>query len=443
MAKSRKLIVILIDGVSADYVADHQTRLPNLRKLADRGMSVERLGAASPAVSMPARATMLTGAGADRHGVYGNRILDEGAVGLPRFRWVKPYDVAVPTIAGLARNQGKKVASLGFGLVRPEDCDVFLPPWWIRKHLGLAETDGFAKLPADVARYASQVKDPNGQLTPLLTDTLGTEVGGEERPLPRHPQAAGLHGDQRNMAATAALACSQNAPDLILTEIMMTDTVQHQSGFESDASHLITTVADMMVGALTEALAHHNKRDEFVLVVASDHGHSPIKTAIYPESIIDSAVFTNEGATLNMVVQDTRQRDRYAERLRPFGVEMGNGDDLPPRVRDKLVRFFAPVGHSFEDHPDHRPATQQTGSPHYVSSHGFKPGSRVDDRFWVLAGPGVPRASIRFADADQFAPTLAEILSLPTDGFAAPGLGLTSRSSSNTTSTAAGTALRR
>ena len=57
----RKLLLIMIDGVSADYFEAHPNRLPNLSSLAEDGYRVRRMRSAVPGTSMPGRASILTG----------------------------------------------------------------------------------------------------------------------------------------------------------------------------------------------------------------------------------------------------------------------------------------------------------------------------------------------------------------------------------------------
>ena len=398
MPKHRKLIVLLIDGLSADYFARHRARLPHLSELAAQGTSVTRLRSGMPAVSMPGRATMLTGTSAAVHGVYGNHLFDGSA-----FRRATPYDLAVPSIAGAAQAAGMTVASLGFGMVRPEDTALFVPPWWKRNWV---RGDRFAKVPTELLHVAENVKDPAGCLAEILEDAF--VPGSADR---EHPLLSGFAGDQRNLRATAALAAAGEGPDLILTEVLMPDTVQHQFGYESEAAHMSLELADMMVGSLMHQLNRSGAHDT-VVALASDHGHAPIETAIYAETILPEMPAMAEGATLNVALHGGRDRDRCTDLLRPFGVQLHDGTHLPPNLRDRIATFVAPAGHSFEELPADGSVDQPTGRPKYVSSHGFRPGTPADDRIFILTGPGVSHRVVETAEAEQLAPTLARILGL-------------------------------
>src|SRR6202008_426555 len=102
---STTTIVILVDGLSADYFAAHRGRMPHLADMAEQGLEVARLRSVGPATSRPGRASILTGVAADRHGIYGNQILD-GA----KFRSARADDLRAPTLARLATQAGRDVA---------------------------------------------------------------------------------------------------------------------------------------------------------------------------------------------------------------------------------------------------------------------------------------------------------------------------------------------
>ncbi len=417
MSSRRKLIMILIDGVSADYVRDHAARLPHLTALAARGTSVTRLGSTLPATSMPGRATMLTGLGAERHGAYGNHIFaDDG------FRCATPRDLRAPTIAAMAKDAGLDVACVGHAMLPPEDANLFRPPWWLR---GFMDSSRFAKIPAAAsAAYTDLTHDPDGRLhdvhvahpMPDSNQKTVTEAVG---------LMTGMASDQVMLQTVASLACSDRPPDLILSEIGMTDAIQHQFGYESGPAHWSIATADTLVGALVQQLERHGRADDYVLAVTSDHGHGPIDTAIYADKVLPETMWESEGATLHVRVNGADHAREVAVRLAEYGVQPEASSHVPDEQRDLIATFSAPHRHSFEHSPADTPHDRPTGDPHYVSTHGHRPGDPADDRFCIFAGPGVPQAVVATATAEQFTPSLAAVLGLPLDPFPArPVAGL-------------------
>jgi predicted AlkP superfamily pyrophosphatase or phosphodiesterase len=120
--KITRVIVILMDGLGADYVAAHGERLPALKRLAASGLAVPRMTPPTCATSLPGRASILTGAPSADSGTYGNMIYDNG-----QFRFATPADLRVPTLAGRASAEGLEVACLGFVMTPPGECRRYAP----------------------------------------------------------------------------------------------------------------------------------------------------------------------------------------------------------------------------------------------------------------------------------------------------------------------------
>jgi predicted AlkP superfamily pyrophosphatase or phosphodiesterase len=407
MSTNRKLICVLIDGLSADYFECHRARLPHLSAMAREGTMVRRLRSAVPGTSHPGRATMLTGVGAEVHGVYGNHILDGGA-----FRVSAPSDLRAPTIAGEAHRQGLDVACLGHAIVPSEDTATCVSPWWMR---GFLRESRFAKnVPEAHLRQARFVKDPDDRLARAAVTEFEGYTLATQTNMPGFLE--GSLWDYAMMRAAAALACSDAPPDLILTEVSMTDVLQHEFGYESDAAHWSIAMADLSVGMLLEQLRRAGRDRDYVLVVASDHGHSPIETAIFPQAIIPETTWISEGATLYVATRDEAERYRVAQALEPFGVRPWTNDHIPADVKERIATFVAPARHDFEGHHGAGPLSA-LGKPKYLSSHGICPGAPEDDRMLVAHGPGIPTRIIDAAEANQFTPSLAAILGLPVSRY--------------------------
>lgn len=68
------LIVLMLDGISADSFARRRAHMPHLARLAEGGLVVERLSAEICGTSFPGRTSILTGVPAAVSGIYGNVI---------------------------------------------------------------------------------------------------------------------------------------------------------------------------------------------------------------------------------------------------------------------------------------------------------------------------------------------------------------------------------
>jgi predicted AlkP superfamily pyrophosphatase or phosphodiesterase len=420
MATRTKAIVVLIDGLSADYLATHRARLPHLADMAEQGFAVDRLRSVVPATSRPGRASIITGVAADRHGIYGNQILDGANGNGVRFRSARAEDLRAPSLARLATQAGLDVACIGFGLVAPEDARIFVPPWWEHETLR-AHPSAKAPLPGDLD-VVRVLKDEDGRLAARRPGRVSlappeSDHGG------LHPQIAGSAADHLMIDLAAELACSDAAPDLILTEIAVTDLIQHYHGYESEAAHWALATADRLIGSLVYRLERAGRLEDTMIAAVSDHGHTPIATAIYPERVIGDMVFSLEGASMNVAVRDAAERAAVERKLAELGVTPLDGTHLPPALRDTIATFTAPDTMAFEMVAKNAVREGVTGAPLTISTHGLRPGTPADDRACIFYGGGIAPGRQETAAAEQFAPTVAAALGLDLAPFPAEALG--------------------
>jgi len=410
---ARKLLVIMIDGISADQYEKAAHALPHLQMLEQRGFRVQRLHSETIGVSLPGRTSILTGVTADVSGIYGNHIWDQTT---GEFRYATPDDVRVPTLAARAKREGLKVANIGLGMVRPEDTDIFMAPWWV--------TDM-------IQRGRDPVPEPSPQgwlkavYHPLEEEfvalcqkaNLPSRLANiQTLPAAFQSQAFyGLYADHRFMEWSGLLAAAEDAPNLILTEFLVTDEFLHYTGYDNDMSQWALEQADLALGKIMLRLHQADMINEWNVVVLSDHGHSPITNAIFPQRLLPDVALVCEGSCLLMAVKDKTQLDTITAQLAAYGVEPYPNDCLPPEHREQIAMFVAPDGTAFEDiRPEELGIT---GTPKLISSHGLRPGAAGDDRFALFAGPNVPMGRVDSAEAAQIAPTLAALLGLNSDSF--------------------------
>lgn len=412
------VITIMIDGLGADYVQRHQANLPNLTRLAADGTIVRRLAADVPATSLPGRTSILTGVPASRHGIYGNLILDG-----QRFRYANPDDVRVPTVPAVAVAAGADVAVIGYGMVRPEDANVFHHAWWANEMIQRARDE--APIPADEGWLrTSRHVDETGRLAALadlgLPDGIPDAYAGGES----HYFMSGVAADRTMMRWTAALATSDQCPDFSLTEILTPDSVQHVFGADHPFSHWSIGYADALVGTLVAELEAAGRLESTVLVVTSDHGHGPVERALYSDRLLPNRPASSEGCVLFVAVENERDASTCSAALAEHGVSRLPADVVPPDARNRLAVFVAPertafqrapaIGHAAHD------ATAVGGPPNYRSMHGFRPGHPYDERFAIVRGPGVPSSDVAGAASEDVAATLSALLNLPVVGRGKP-----------------------
>jgi predicted AlkP superfamily pyrophosphatase or phosphodiesterase len=411
---SDKLIVLMVDGVAAEHYAADRARFPHFAALEARGFRVENLRSEALGTSLPGRTSMLTGVRADVSGVYGNKIW-----GGDDFRYATPDDIRVPTIPARAKAAGQEVAVLGFGMVRPEDADIFMAPWWVGEFVQRARDA--APTPADESWLRVGTHRPGERFERMCS------AAGVPATLPSIETASeaqrwffGVMADQMIADWVGVLASSPDAPDLIIAEFLITDTIQHYTGYKSEFSQWSVAQADQAVGKIMQRLRAAGVEDEWNIAVMSDHGHSPIETALHPGVIIPGVRVQCEGGSLLVAPRDAAELEDVTKKLAPFGVEPFPNDCIPAELRDQVHVFVAPERVSFENEIEN--ATEPVVAPKAISSHGLRPGLPGDDRFALFAGPRVPHGSAQYADAVQVAPTFAALLGLEPDGLPADSI---------------------
>ena len=410
---TQKLIVLMVDGISAEHYSRIRTQLPHLMQLEKRGFRIERLHAEQLGVSLSGRVSMLTGHTADKSGVFGNKVWDSAK---NEFRYANPDDIRTPTMFSRAQAAGRKTACIGAGMIRPEDCDLMVPPNWV---------DGWAinrardpePVPADHPWQRVVDAPPTQQFLDqcakygLLTDYPAQMEGFYEPWM--------LMCDQIicDWVGVMAAIDSGDSPDLIWAEFCIPDHVLHGTGTDSAWSDWTLIEADMAVGKIMQRLEDAGVADEWNIAVMGDHGFGPIETAIHLENIVPDIVYSGEGAVA-VVHGSKAEFAKILEAVAPYGVEAGRKTMFPEDLRDELHLLIAPDKHSFEGLYG-RDRTEPTGTPGAIATHGFRPGSSLDDRMCIMAGPSVPSGGVQAADANQVAPSLAKIMGLDTEDFPA------------------------
>jgi predicted AlkP superfamily pyrophosphatase or phosphodiesterase len=404
-----RVVVVLIDGLGSAFFVRHRRHMPALERLAQRALVVGRVKPPLPATSRPGRATLLTGLDTAAHGIYGNNIFDG-----ERFRHATAADIRSPTLARMAREAGLAVAGVGFAMLAPEDTALCLGSWWEHKPVAGATN---LKIPAVRLGELVVLKGDSSMIGNHLGTQPFTQSRGSTLDGTLHPHMVALASDQRHMTLAGALAVAEDGPDLIFTEISITDSIQHYHGTDSGAALWAYGAADLMLGRLVTQIERADGFERTLLIVTSDHGHAPIHTALYPAALVPEHPWATEGASLHVRVDAGSQREAVAERLSRHGITRFDDTHLPRDRRELIATFAAPPGFAFEPYPDNGSPASPSGSPVVISTHGLAPGSDTDDYPCFVVGPGVASKTLAAGRGTQLAPTIARHLGLSLAAF--------------------------
>src|SRR5262245_31314498 len=99
-ASAAPLLVISIDGMRPDYVAEadkHNLRIPTLRKMMAEGAYAQGVIGVDPTVTYPSHTTLVTGVSPAEHGIYNNTPFDPTGANQGGWYWYAA-DIKVPTL---------------------------------------------------------------------------------------------------------------------------------------------------------------------------------------------------------------------------------------------------------------------------------------------------------------------------------------------------------
>lgn len=399
-----KLILIMIDGISADHFERYRPQLPNLDYLAKTGTQMTGVRPETFGTSAPGRASIVCGVPSFDHGIYGNAIFSDGA-----FRWANPYDVKVDTLPKLAKDQGLDVACIGYGMVRPEDCTLYHGPWWVDEMM-MARGKDKTPYPADEQWLRAGVTvDSDNRIGALQPEQVIAP-----NHTPDNKLNMGMLADHQLMDIAAGLATSDKAPDFILLETCIPDYFLHKYGEDHDQTRLALRAADAQIGTLLNRLRYASVLDQYNFAICSDHGHGPMTQGLYVDQLLGKdVVWSSEGAVLLVHPTSDEQAEQISQTLLAEGLEVAP-QQYDNNEAHRLLAFTVPKGSNISFEATPTDAKGVYGPSKYTSNHGMRPDTWREYRFCIFAGPDVPQQKLGIADQTSIAPTMAEILGVKT-----------------------------
>ena len=325
-----KLILIMVDGISSEHFQRIRHQLPHLDQLAKQGTYIKALTPETCGTSFPGRTSMIVGRPASEHGIYGNRIWD-GEV----FRWSNPYDVRTETLASLTKNAGGDVVNMGFGMVRPEDCNLYVSPWWV-EHVGSNTADGSPHPANQNWSMRSRNLDPQQRLA-----ALGLDANNIVNPCTNNSQvlSLGILADYQ-LLEMAAHVIAANPPDLLMLEVAITDYFLHEYGAANPITEMSLRTADAQIGTLLERLRQSGQLDQYNFAIMSDHGHHLMRDCIHCDVLLpEGCRWSSEGSMLFVAPRSSEERETVTQILLEQGMEVWSEPLLPDALKNEILVF--------------------------------------------------------------------------------------------------------
>ncbi len=396
-AQHNKVVVISLDGFPASALEDPKLPIPNLRKLMQSGTGGD-MTAINPTITWPNHTTMVTGVGADTHGL----LLNGAIVRTNSWPPVK-VDTSVdkvklvksPTVYDAAHNAG----------------------------LTTAQVDWVAIANAPTITWAFPEKaTPDGALE---KEMMGKHII-TRADLTDFAKANILFRDERWTDAGVYLI-ENHKPDLLLIHLLSLDSAQHSYGPGTLAARAAIAFLDSCVGRLVDAIRVAGLAKMTTIFVVSDHGFKAFTKEIRPNNALEAAGLDKkvyvlpEGGSGFVYVEQPDLIAKTRSLLAGLeGVDKVYGaSDYPalglPRP-DKDPQFgqlwvTAKDGYSFSGTKG-GPVTmevKQTGG-----SHGY-PASDPDlHPIFIASGNGVrPGVNLGLVSNLDIAPSIAKLLGVP------------------------------
>lgn len=427
-APEKSLLLISLDGVKPEYVADadqHQLKIPHLRKLWAEGVRASGVRGALPTSTYPSHTTLVTGVAPAKHGIGANQPFDPTDAQPTRWYWYSE-DMRVPALWDAATAAGYEVGSVSWPVtIGARGIKYNIPDFtgtrsdedakMIRAWAGVEFVDALAKTAG-----------------PLLTDvSLGTA---------------------RDWARFRYLReiIRQKKPRVLLAHFVATDYFQHKHGpFSKEAFAAIEEIDDMVGQLIAEMRSVYPNA---AVCIVSDHGFSRIEQQLALDAVfVRAGLITLEsaggsigasklkdwiampwpsGGSAAVVLKDRADegaRRRVRDVLKNLAADPANG---VARIleRDEIAQLGGSSDADFW--VDLKPGTAMTpllGAFTIVAAgrsgtHGYVPTHEEMRSLFIFAGQGIKGGGIGEIDMRSIAPTLARYLGVPLPSAELPPL---------------------
>jgi predicted AlkP superfamily pyrophosphatase or phosphodiesterase len=212
-------------------------------------------------MTYPSHTSLATGARPARHGIISNTMFDPTS-GSTRW-YYENSAVQVPAIWDLAKARGLKTAGASWPVTVGAAIDVLFP-----------ESN---QAPPDSTWLARA----RSESTPGLVDAAVRDLGG----FGENDNRIAEHRD-RFTAAVATRIIRTERPNLLMINLMETDSAQHAEGPGSPAAREAIQRIDAPVGAIVRATEVAGIRARTTFIVSGDHGFSRVHTLIQPNVVL-------------------------------------------------------------------------------------------------------------------------------------------------------------
>jgi predicted AlkP superfamily pyrophosphatase or phosphodiesterase len=411
-ARDRHVVLVSLDGFTAEAMKDPRLPAPTLRRLMREGTSAAALRIVNPALTWPNHTTMVTGVQPARHGVLYNGLLVRPPGAPPR---VEPWRdkremVRAPTVYDAAFGAGLTTAQVD----------------WVAIQNPGTMTWAFPERPSLDEPLVREMIERG-----LITEDEVTNFGVGS--------SSAWRDQMWTMAASHVIR--EHRPNLLLYHLLALDSAQHRTGPGTPEAYTAMAFVDGQLGRLMEAVERSLDRARTTVLVVSDHGFRSASRTIRPNTLLrQMGLITGTGlqttcaayvvswsGTATLFVTDPARRGELVPTLKAAlagveGVErVMEPDEFAtlgwphPGDSDQMgeLVLVAREGYHFSGASDEG-AIVVPASPTYQGHHGVLAAEPIMDALFVAWGAEVAAGrrldEVRSLD---IAPTIAEWLGVP------------------------------
>jgi predicted AlkP superfamily pyrophosphatase or phosphodiesterase len=406
----RRVVLVTIDGLMPDvYLRPDALGLavPTLRRFVAEGAYSEGTLSVFPSVTYPAHTSIATGVRPSRHGIYTNRSVDPFERSYEAWNWYAE-DLRAKPLWTAARERGLSTALVNWPVSVGARVDYLVPEIWR------------AKIPEDI-------KLTRALSTPGLLEAANArfpELWSRFVP-PKIRDEGG--------ADVAVHLLESVRPTLLMLHIFDVDGAQHGHGILSPEARASIEGADRQLARIFEALDRAGTLAETAVVVASDHGFSPITRQLHPGALLREAGLVTldakgrvsdyrvhshaVGGAAYVYLRDADDREAEQTARSLLSARLGSGiarvfgrEEIAAMGGDPgaVLALEAELGASFGNGY----LAFETPAPN-VATHGYHPERPEMQASLLWLGPGLARGVLRGSRLIDVAPTVASWLGIP------------------------------
>lgn len=399
-----KVVLISLDAFPAETLHDPALAAPTLHALMKSGVYAKAMQPINPTVTWPNHTSIVTGQDASRHHVIVNGlIVDQRTNAAPKVDAQASKDqlVAVPTLYDLAHQKG----------------------------LVTAEVDWVAIMHAPTVDWRFAEKpDPDGPIEKeLIADGLVSRADLAHFGQPRQAWRDRLYTE----AAVDILR--KHHPDFLMLHLLALDSIEHRTGYGTDADYNTIAFLDDRVKDVIEAVKANGDFERTTFIIVSDHGQSSVHKHIDPNVALTQAGFGSGSANPTFAMADggfaliyqKQATEASTARLKKlFANQEGVRSALTP---EEAARMGWPTPTQTQQAPDlllyakddyafaHKNGTNGSAvtTTEQVGQHGYPNTEPLMQAIFIASGYGIAnKGEIPAFPNLNVAPTIARILGL-------------------------------